>query len=606
MNAWGASGALGTRRARGSRGTRPPITRRASAGALAGLAFLAYTILSLAWLHSVWGDPTVRQIGLAGDPQVFASYLAWWPWAVGHGHNPVISHYLMAPGGANLLANTSVPLAALALWPVTAAFGNVASYNAAVTLAVPLAAVSAFVVCRRFTPSVPACAVAGLTYGFSPYMQSKAMTHLNLAIVVFPPFALLLLHELLVTQRHSPYRVGALLGVGAAAQILLSTELLAMTVILAGVFTVVVLAFGRDRWRGQAPHAARGMATAGVVSLALGGAFLWIAVLGPRHVAGLVQPRDTFVTDLAGLFLPTRFQAVSTSGLAAHVDRLSGRGGELSTYLGIPLVVLLAVAFWRGRHRRTMQVAGIMFVAALLLSFGDRLHVNGDALAVPMPWAALSHAPVLENILPSRYIVFAWLAAAVMLALFVEDVVGAGRVTRVVAVAALAVAGVSVWPVLHPPSSPVTAPRFFVTADVRQIPDGATAIVAPTHASSIVPMVWQVKAGFRFALPQGPAFTPEGWGYPNVPLFIVINVLEGDLPRTLFPIPEVCRQIPASYSDGCLALTRADVKARNVRAVVLGPAPQEASLERFFTLLVGAPPQRTGGVDLWLVDPTAL
>ena len=377
-----------------------------------------------------------------------------------------------------------------------------------------------------------------------------------------------------------------------------------MTVIMSGVFAAVLILFGRTTWRAHIPHALRGLAAAAVVSLVLGGAIAAIEIFGPRHVSGLIQPRDTFVSDLVGIFLPSKFQAVSTHGIAAHVRRFGGDNGEFSTYLGIPLVLLLAVAYWRGRRHRTMQVAGTMFVAAFVLSCGATLHVNGDKLSVPLPWAALAHTPLLENILPSRFILFALLAAAVMLALFIEDVSRSlARGARLVAVALLAVTAASLWPVLHPPSTRVTAPPFFVTSAVRQIPEGATVAVTPTHASSIVPMVWQLKADFRFLIPGGAVFTPDGWGTPNTPLFIVINVIERDLPRSIFAIPDECRDAPTSFSDACLALTRADLHGTGVRAIVLGPAKHEADLRRFFTRLVGAPPKRTGGVDLWLVEP---
>src|SRR3954465_8596027 len=105
----------------------------------AAVVLLAYTVLAFLWLHSAWGQPTVRQIGLAGDPQVFAWFFGWWPWAIGTGPNPILTHPLMAPGGAHLLASSSVPLAAVALSPVTAAFGSVASYNVAAPMVAPAA-----------------------------------------------------------------------------------------------------------------------------------------------------------------------------------------------------------------------------------------------------------------------------------------------------------------------------------------------------------------------------------------------------------------------------------------------------------------------------------
>ena len=573
---------------------------------LAVVVLIAYVLLSLAWLHSGWRDPTVRQIG-RGDPQMFAWFFGWFPWAIGHGHNPIITHYLMAPKGANMLASTSVPLAAVALWPVTAAFGPIVSYNLLATMVAPLAGWSAFLVCRRFTPSVLGCAAAGLLYGFSPYMQAKSLSHMNLAIAVFPVFALAMLYELLVRQRRSPYRVGALLGAGTAAQLLLSSELLAMTVIMSGVFAAVLILFGRTTWRAHTPHALRGLAAAAVVSLVLGGAFAAIEIFGPRHVSGLIQPRDTFVSDLVGVFLPSKFQAVSTPGIAAHVRHFSGDNGEFSTYLGVPLLAVLAIAYWRGRRKRVVQIAATMFVAAFVLSLGSTLHFDGGKLPVPLPWAALAHVPLVENILPSRFILFAFLAAAVMLAVLIEDLSRpTTRRTRLLALGALSVTAISFWPVLHPPVSRVTAPPFFVTDAVRQIPEGATAVVTPTHASSIVPMEWQLKADFRFRIRQGAVFTPEGWGTPNTTLFVVINVIEGELPRSILAIPDACRDAPMTFSNGCLALARADLRTNGVSAIIVGPTRHASDLRGFFTQLVGASPTRTGGVDLWLFDPTRI
>src|SRR5690349_23526113 len=43
--------------------------------------------------------------------------------------NPLFADVLQAPGGVNLLWNTAVVAPAAILWPVTAAFGPIVSYN---------------------------------------------------------------------------------------------------------------------------------------------------------------------------------------------------------------------------------------------------------------------------------------------------------------------------------------------------------------------------------------------------------------------------------------------------------------------------------------------
>jgi hypothetical protein len=44
--------------------------------------------------------------------------LRWLPFAVSHGHNPLVTDYLNAPEGVNLMWNTSLVLPALLLAPM--------------------------------------------------------------------------------------------------------------------------------------------------------------------------------------------------------------------------------------------------------------------------------------------------------------------------------------------------------------------------------------------------------------------------------------------------------------------------------------------------------
>ena len=77
--------------------------------------------------------------------------LAWWPHALAHGANPFFTHVIWAPGGDNVAAAATIPAAALALWPVTALFGPLVSYNALVILSPPLSGLTAYLLCRRLT-----------------------------------------------------------------------------------------------------------------------------------------------------------------------------------------------------------------------------------------------------------------------------------------------------------------------------------------------------------------------------------------------------------------------------------------------------------------------
>ena len=59
----------------------------------------------------------------SSDFQIMTWSLAWWPWAVGHGVDPLHTSLLWPPGGFSLLWLTSVPAPALLALPLTLSAG---------------------------------------------------------------------------------------------------------------------------------------------------------------------------------------------------------------------------------------------------------------------------------------------------------------------------------------------------------------------------------------------------------------------------------------------------------------------------------------------------
>jgi hypothetical protein len=50
----------------------------------------------------------------------------------------------------------------------------------------------------------------------------------------------------------------------------------------------------------------------------------------------------------------------------------------------------------------------------------------------------------------------------------------------------------------------------------------------------------------------------------------------------------------------------ADLRARRVSSVIVGPMRRGADVVRLFTLALGVPPRHLGGVDVWYGVPTLL
>src|SRR5690349_5311700 len=107
--------------------------RRPTIGALIIFAALAVLLFGSAWAH-----PSIAWIGDGRDPHLFIWYLGWTPRQLSALHNPFFTTDIDYPGGANLMWNTAIFVPATLLWPVTAAFGTIVSYNVMATVAVAL------------------------------------------------------------------------------------------------------------------------------------------------------------------------------------------------------------------------------------------------------------------------------------------------------------------------------------------------------------------------------------------------------------------------------------------------------------------------------------
>jgi hypothetical protein len=206
---------------------------------------------------------------------------------------------------------------------------------------------------------------------------------------VLPPLLLLLLDDVLVRQRRNPLLTGAALGALAAAQLLIGEELLAFTGIAAAAMLVAQLVLFPRRVPAKAGHAVGGLAAAAVVFAVLAAWPLAHQLLGPQRIAGDIQESSRNGNDLYSFVVPTRVMAVTPAAALEVSGRFVGRVGELNGDMGAPLVTVVlftAVRWWRGGVVRVAFLTGLVM---LVLSMGERLHVNGQILDTGLPWAAM-------------------------------------------------------------------------------------------------------------------------------------------------------------------------------------------------------------------------
>jgi hypothetical protein len=502
------------------------------------LAAACYLVLALGlWWH-VWSSrPTSTTTCGCGDSSLFTWFLDWPAYAIAHGLNPLYSTALFHPTGVNLLSNTAVVGIGVVLAPVTWLFGPVATLNVALTLSPALSALAMFVLVRRWVSWTPAAFIAGLLYGFSPFILiALTDAHLMLAMAPLPPLMVACLDEILVRQRRKPWATGVLLGVLVAAQFFIGSEVLVLTAIVAAMGVVVVVVYAlvhRDVLRRKARSAVTGLAAAAATAAALLAYPVWFALAGPAHLAGPVWGPDSDISyggnSLRDYVLPSApspaFTALAHRFGGYQAPTLSGQ------YFGIGLLAVLVIGLvvWRGDRR--LWLFGVLGVISVPLSMGLQFHQW-------TLWRLFVRLPLMDNIIPSRFLLTTYLAAAVMLGLIVDHAhraatrwradspdhrrSGAPARGRLVgAVVGVAVAAVALVPIAGYYASgvplttqPVVLPAWFRTVAPHLVGRQVVLAFPVPFALFQSAMTWQAVDGMSFAMVGGggPDALPERAG----------------------------------------------------------------------------------------------
>jgi hypothetical protein len=556
------------------------------------LMLLAFLGLAMLLLGPIWTSPTTRTLGGGvGDPGAFAWFLRWTPFAVERHLPPFFSDYLNHPDGINLMWNTWVPLPGLLLSPLTLTFGPVLALNVLLTLAYGLSAWSAYLAIRRYVPSHGAAAAGGLVYGFSPAMIAHSH-HLNLILVFLLPWLLVLVDEIVVRQRRSPVWLGVALGLVAAAQVLIGEELFAASVLVDGLLLIVLAAMHPRSVPDRARSAMTALAVSVVVFEVLVALPLNAQLTGQARVHSDITEEVRGSSDLLAVVTPSRLSAIAPDAAIRFGDRFLG-GRE--TYLGIPLLLLVVAVALLRRRSPVVRVGSAMLLVCMVLSLGSWLRIGGRPTFVRLPWTVVESLPLLHNIVPSRLALFTALFAGLLLAAALEGLWwGGGWWRRALAVVAAGLVLAFLAPPAPLPSSPVAAtPRFFTTAAVRMLPRDEVVLVVPfpRKGRANQAMVWQAEADMWFKMPGGYFVGPDPGGGvlrqapPTTTSLALGRIERGWRPPDL--TPALRRQIAEDFTRW------------RVGSVVLGPMPHRRVMATFLTELLGRPPERLAGVEVW-------
>ena len=368
------------------------------------LAFAIYltvfiTVYARAVLQHL-GQPELLQYFT--DPNFFIWSIQWWPYALEHGINPLFTSQIGAPQGYSLAWATTVPSVALLMWPVTAVFGVMASFNAVLLLAPPVSAWAAFVAARRLTGRFWASLLAGAAYGLFPYeLNHNWQGDINLTVIALLPLMVYLVLAWWDEALKDRWFTAAL-ALAIAVEFYTFTEaFFDMSLVWAGGLLIGFAVAGAGARRKVARLAGlAGIAYAAAVAAAA--PYLYYVL---KHNQGMAVTRQSpeFSLRLARLVLPAPEKVFGIEALMRYSARLSW--WDLDDYVGLPIILVLlalAVIAWRNRVTRLL-LAGFVFVTALAV--GPVLYF-GNTAGFRLPWAGLWSLPIARSAEPSRFIIF--------------------------------------------------------------------------------------------------------------------------------------------------------------------------------------------------------
>lgn len=546
---------------------------------------VAYVLVALAVFGAVLPAMGHSWIGLNADARQEVYWLDLVADALRHGHSPLVTTAIQAPGGVNLMWNPSMVLPGIVLAPLTLLAGPYASYNVLIIAAPVLSAWAAYAVLRRMVTSPPAAWVGGLVYGFSPALLAESLGHAQTAMAWFPPVVLLLLHEALVRRRWSLWRVGVLLGVASAVQLLTGEEMLLATGVAAACGAAILALQHGDRARDGARRLGMVLAIGAGAGIVLAVVPLAVQFLGPYRPSGRLVPGDVVVSDLGAFLVPSSRQLLRYPGLSADPWTLVTE--DSGAYIGLPVMLLLVIV-WDRLRRLAEPVRWAVPLTLLIgvLALGPHLHIGGTTTAVPLPWLALDRVPLLENLDPARLMVLAWLPIAVVAAVAVDRALRRAGRDRLVSCGLIALGLATLLPAAIPVTA-VAAPAYFTSPDAATIPSGDTVLIAPlSDGAGLAALIWQAQAGLRWRMVDGNAYGQDHAVYfPPSALTDTLAELESGATVDTGP--------------AAVATMRGDLRRLGVGTVIVsggGHQEQELALLR---QLLGMETYAGGGAFVW-------
>jgi hypothetical protein len=468
-------------------------------GGFVGFAiFGLYAVISLIYFaRALPFHPGDFYIGRDTDPPQTMWFFNWWRYSLSHGLNPFFTDLVWTPLGINLAWTALVPLLAWISIPLQLTVGEPTTYNLLVTLTLPLAAFSAFLLCRRscaFWPSV----LGGYIFGFSPYMLGQVLEHL-LLVAVFPVPLIALVTLKRLDDEITTQRFAILLAALVIAEFLCSVELFATLTIVGGFSLLLALALFSEDLRARLVGLIGPIAAAYVAAGAILSPYLF-SMLAHGFPHDSVWLPGNYSADLLAFVVPAKTLMLGVAPAAAKVsDTFQARLSENGAYLGIAVIIFAEVFRRRYWREPVGKFLTILFLVLAIVAMGPSLQVAGRP-GIWMPWAIVGGLPLLSIALPIRFMMYEFLVVAVMVAMWFSS--PARPLTKWIAAAVILV---SLAPNLHASFwvSDLHSPAFFTDRTYATELQPREIIMPLPWGQRGNSMYWQMQSDMYFRMAGG-------------------------------------------------------------------------------------------------------
>jgi hypothetical protein len=483
-------------------------------------AFSIYLAVSVLFFGlPLLGHFSHRFMGGRADSFIQMWSLAWWPYALAKGVNPIMTQVVWAPGGYNLAWTTSMPGPSLLLFPITRLFGPIVSYNLLCLLSPPLAALSMFVLCCYLTGEFWPAILGGYIFGFSQYVLAHMLGHVFLLLVFPVPLAINIV--LLRLRRQIAWITFlTLLVVLLLFEFFSSTELFATTAVFAASALTLSWLIFRTAIGARIREVGLEIAGAYLVTAVLAAPYLYYVFVG--GVPGPINPIGMYANDLLAFVVPTP-PLYAGPAFADIVSHFKTSEVETAGYLGPGFWIILVLYIKSYWSTRTGKFLILSLILIGLMSLGPILHINGKEMG-PAPWWLLSKLPLIDQALPNRFGMYFFLTAAVITSLYLSE----SSISRWSKLLLSTICLLSLAPNIALFRSRVTRinlPGFFRSSDYKRYLARNDNVLVLPYWWREDGLLWQAQTDFYFRLAAARLTLPPAEA-PGWPVLTTLN--DGD------------------------------------------------------------------------------